>query len=104
MSRGKKSAASANKLLNDRYRKSRALHRVSTRTKLVEKHQRFGISLVQNLHNTADMGGKSGKVIFNALAVADIHKDILKDRHPAAVSRRNEKSAHSHCSEESGSL
>ena len=46
-------------------------------------HQRTGppTYLIKNLNDIGHMGGKSAQALFNALFIADIRKNILKDAH-----------------------
>ena len=57
----------------------RTLNGVGACPQLIEENETVVIGLLQNLHNVGHMGRESGQALLNALLIAHIGEDAVKD-------------------------
>ena len=82
--------------LNDSLCQSRTLDGVCTGTQFVQQHQRVPVCLFQNLDDTSHVCRECGKVLLDALGIADVCQHIVENGNAAALCRRNQHAAHCH--------
>ena len=72
MRRNHRHAANRRKVPGNRHREGRALFRISSRSQLVQQHQRLLGRSLRNEINIGDVSRERRKILFNRLIVANI--------------------------------
>ena len=99
---GHQEHTAAAQLFDDGNSQCRTLRRVGTGAKLVQKHQRVGHGKLKDAGDLLHMTGKGGQALLDALLIADVHEEFVKDADLTALIRRDEEAALCHRAKQTG--
>ena len=90
----------AAKLLNDGDCQSGTLRRVGACTQLIQKDKRVRHGKLEDASDLLHVAREGRKALLDALFIADIHKEFVKDTNLASFIRRDEEAALCHCAKQ----